>query len=121
MNRQFFDRFYSIFVFILLALFLAGCGDSGMTEVSTTGDPDKPREDDGTSQPSDKYLLVPLGELERIVNVTDNIELKVQLYVKGTGTVVEDQEISFEILETSSEQVGSLSTRNTSTTSSGIA
>lgn len=121
MNRHIFDRFCAVFIFFSLSVLLAGCGDSGMKEVPRSDDPDKPREDDGTSQPTDKYLLVPLGELDRIVNVTDNIELKVQLYEKGTGAVAEDQEISYEILEMSSQQAGSLASRNTTTTSSGIA
>ncbi len=121
MNRKYFGRFYSVSIFFSLALFLVACGDSGMKEVSSSDGPEDSREDDETSQPSDKYLLVPLGELDRIINVADNIELKVQLYEKSTGAVAQEQEVSYEIIETSSQQAGSLASRNTTTTSSGIA
>lgn len=120
MNHQIFDRFRLVFVSVALVFLAAACGDAAIKKTINSDDPDIPREGEDIDTPTNQYLLVPLGEVERLVNVADNVELKVQLYEKGSGDVAADQAISYEIIESTAEQAGSLASRNTTTNESGI-
>lgn len=83
------------FAALLLALFVAaGCGDSQAS--SNTG----VREGSETDPKfSDQYFMVPAGQEDMMVNVTETAPVAVYLYSKKTGDPVDGQNVTFEIIE----------------------
>ncbi|MBA2661794.1 MAG: hypothetical protein H0U74_05830 [Bradymonadaceae bacterium] len=117
MNRVNFCRFPFYLVVVALLLLAFGCADSTVNSNVKTG-PRVDDEQDGVLRPSDEYLLVPAGERERTINVSENVALKVFLVHRETGSPAVDQPVGFEILE-GAESNGTLGARNSTTGDDG--
>jgi hypothetical protein len=86
---------FRAFAVLFLALFVAAaCGDS---QASSNTDVREGSETDPKF--SDEYFMVPAGDEEMMVNVTEAAPVSVYLYSKKTGDPVDGQTVNFEILE----------------------